>query len=149
MTPPRPGQVTPRQPPEAAGPGGDGLNRSGKLTGHRVRAAAAAPSPDRAGPVAAVPYLAVLACVAAGVYISWHQGSQGGGQGGVIAGSALIAAAAARLVLPGKLAGLLASRRRVIDMVTLAALGVCLLVLGLVLPRLGPLFVQGKWLARR
>lgn len=84
-----------------------------------------------------VPYLAVLVLVAAGVYIAWHQGSHGGGLGGVIAGVAFLVAAMIRLALPGKLAGLLASRNRVTDVVTLVTFGACLLVLGLVLPRLG------------
>jgi TRAP-type mannitol/chloroaromatic compound transport system permease large subunit len=85
-----------------------------------------------------VPYLAVLVLVAGGVYISWHQGSHGGGMGGVIAGAAFLIAAAVRLALPEQFAGLLASRNRVTDVVTLVIFGACLLVLGLVLPRLGP-----------
>jgi hypothetical protein len=85
-----------------------------------------------------VPYLAVLVLVAGGVYISWHQGSHGGGMGGEIAGAAFLIAAAVRLALPQQLAGLLASRNRVTDVVTLVIFGVFLLVLGLVLPRLGP-----------
>jgi drug/metabolite transporter (DMT)-like permease len=84
-----------------------------------------------------VPYLAVLVLVVGGVYISWHQGSQGGGLGGEIAGAAFIIAAAVRLALPSQLAGLLASRNRVTDVATLTIFGACLLVLGLVLPGLG------------
>jgi hypothetical protein len=98
--------------------------------------------------VGAVPYLAVLVCTAAGVYIAWHQGSEGGGRGGVVAGSALLVAAVVRLVLPARLAGLLASRHRVTDVLTLTVFGAGLLVAGLVLPRLGPLPAQGK-MARR
>jgi hypothetical protein len=67
----------------------------------------------------------------------------------VVAGSALLLAAVLRLVLPGKLVGLLASRRRLTDVLTLTVLGVGLLVAGLVLPRLGPLSVQGRTAARR
>jgi hypothetical protein len=73
--------------------------------------------------------------VASGVYISWHQGSGGGGLGGVIAGGAFIIAAVARFALPRKLSGLLASRGRATDVVTFVIFGSCLLVLGLVLPR--------------
>ena len=91
-----------------------------------------------------IPYLGVLVCAAVGLYVSWHQGSRGGGEGGVIAGAALLAAAGIRLVLPTKLAGLLASRRRVTDVLTLTAFGIGLLVAGLVLPRLGPLSAQGR-----
>lgn len=116
---------------------GDGLDRSGKGKAHGARAGSPAPAPARAGAESVILYLAVLVCAAAGIYISWHQGSRGGGLGGVIAGGALMAAAVVRLVLPAKLAGLLASRRRVTDAVTLAAFGACLLALGLVLPRLG------------
>jgi len=76
----------------------------------------------------------VLVVVAAGVYIAWHQGSHGGGRGGVIAGAAFLAAAIIRLALPAQFAGLLASRNRVTDVLTLVFFGVCLLVLGLVLP---------------
>jgi hypothetical protein len=83
---------------------------------------------------ARVTHLAVLVCVAAGVYIAWHQGSQGGGRGGAIAGGALLVAAAARLVLPTRLAGMLAVRHRMTDVVTLVVLGVSLLTAGLVLP---------------
>lgn len=82
-----------------------------------------------------MPYLAVLVLVVAGVYISWHQGSQGGGLGGMIAGAAFLIAAGVRMALPPQLAGLLASRRRTTDVVTLATFGACLLVLGAVLPR--------------
>jgi DUF3017 family protein len=88
--------------------------------------------PPRAATV--VPYLAVLVLVFAGVYIAWHQGSHGGGVGGMIAGAAFLIAAAVRLVLPAQLSGLLASRNRATDVVTLAIFGVGLLVLGLVLP---------------
>jgi DUF3017 family protein len=93
--------------------------------------------------MAVIPYLAVLVCAAVGLYVSWHQGSRGG-QGGAIAGSALLVAAGIRLVLPTKFAGLLASRHRVTDVLTLIAFGTGLLVVGLVLPRLGPLSAQGR-----
>jgi hypothetical protein len=82
-----------------------------------------------------VPLLAVLVVTVAGVYIAWRQGSAGGRDGGVVAGCALLAAAVARLLLPACLAGLLAVRKRSTDVCTLAALGIGLLVVGLVLPR--------------
>lgn len=87
------------------------------------------------GMITVIPYLTVVVCVVAGVYISWHQGSRGGGMGGVIAGGAFLVAAIIRLMLPEKLAGFLASRNRATDVVTLAAFGTCLLVVGLLLPR--------------
>jgi hypothetical protein len=70
----------------------------------------------------------------AGIYIAWLKGSAGGGEGGVVGGAALLAAAVARLVLPTQVVGLLATRNRALDVMTLTALGVCLLVMGLVLP---------------
>jgi hypothetical protein len=138
----------------AQGPGpdaGTGL-RSGAAgaeatrTGHRgetARPAHAAPLPpagtrrsaEDASIVGVIPLLAVLVVTLAGVYIAWRQGSAGGGQGGVIGGIALLTGAVARLLLPARLAGLLATRKRSTDVLTLAALGVGLLVAGLVLPR--------------
>jgi hypothetical protein len=84
--------------------------------------------------VRAVPLLAVLVVTVAGVYVAWHQGSAGGGEGGVVGGAALLVAAVARLLLPSRLAGLLAMRKRANDVVTLTIFGVGLLVTGLVLP---------------
>jgi predicted phage tail protein len=83
------------------------------------------------------------------VYIAWDKGSAGGGRGGVVAGAALLVAAVVRLMLPARLAGLLASRRRVTDVLMLTAFGASLLIAGLVLPSLGPLSAQGEWPARR
>ena len=85
--------------------------------------------------LAVIPYLAVLACTVVGVYVAWDQGSTGGGKGGVVCGAALLAAALARLVLPARLVGLLGTRKRAIDVLTLTAFGGGLLVAGLVLPR--------------
>jgi hypothetical protein len=85
----------------------------------------------------AVAYLAVIVATAAGLYIAWHQGSRGGGLGGAVAGSALLAAAAVRLLLPARLAGLLATRHRATDVLTFTVFGAGLLIAGLVLPRLG------------
>jgi len=108
-----------------------------------TRAAGTRARRDR-GMIGFVAYLVVLICVVAGVYIAWREGSAGGGRGGAVAGSALLAAAVVRLALPARLAGLLASRRRVTDVLVLTAFGVGLLVAGLVLPRLGPLSAQGR-----
>ena len=100
--------------------------------------------------VGVIPYLAVLVVAAAGIYIAWRQGSAGGGRGGVIAGAALLAGAVIRMALPRRLAGLLASRHRVTDVLTLTVFGAGLLVAGLVLPRLGPRYPhKGEWPARR
>jgi hypothetical protein len=69
------------------------------------------------------------------VYVAWREGSAGGGDGAVVLGAALLAAAIARLLLPARLAGLLSARKRVTDVLTLTAFGVGLLVAGLTLPR--------------
>ncbi len=82
-----------------------------------------------------ISYAAVLVCVAAGLYFAWHDGSGSGGRGGAVAGAALLAAAGIRLLLPARLAGLLASRHRVTDVLTLTVFGAGLLIAGLVLPR--------------
>jgi TRAP-type C4-dicarboxylate transport system permease large subunit len=107
-------------------------------SGEMLRARTRHAKPARAGAsqAALVTHLVVLVCVAGGVYIAWHQGTQGGGRGGVVAGGALLVAAAARLVLPARLAGLLAVRNRMTDVVTLVILGASLLTAGLVLPGL-------------
>jgi hypothetical protein len=107
------------------------------------RAAAAQARRDR-GMVGVVVYLVVLVCTIAGVYIAWHQGSAGGGRGGVVAGAALLVAAVVRLALPNRLAGLLASRHRVTDVLVLTAFGTALLIAGAVLPSLGRLSIQGR-----
>jgi hypothetical protein len=86
------------------------------------------------GIVAAIPFVGVLIVTIAGVYIAWHQGSAGGGAGGVVGGVALLIAAIARLLLPTRLVGLLATRKRANDVVTLTIFGTGLLVVGLVLP---------------
>jgi hypothetical protein len=84
--------------------------------------------------VGVVPYLAVLVCTVAGVYVAWQQGSAGGGKGGVIGGGALLVAAVVRLALPARLAGLLGTRKRVTDVLMLTVFGTALLIAGLVLP---------------
>jgi hypothetical protein len=90
---------------------------------------------EDAGIVGAIPLLVVLVVTVAGVYIAWHKGSAGGGEGGVVGGAALLVAAAARLLLPSRVAGLLATRKRANDVATFAIFGIGLLVAGLVLPR--------------
>lgn len=128
---PQPG--VPGVPVAPAAPGGRVAQRAATTRARRERSL-----------IAVVPYLAVLLCTIAGVYIAFRDASAGGGAGGVIAGLALLMGAVIRAVLPARLAGLLASRRRATDIVTLAAFGACLLIAGLVLPRLGPLSAQGR-----
>ena len=94
-----------------------------------------APAQGDASIVRVIPLLAVIVVTVAGVYIVWRQGSAGGGEGGAVGGAALLAAALARLLLPTRLVGLLATRKRATDVITLTVFGVSLLVAGLVLPR--------------
>src|ERR1700728_1561458 len=131
--------------PQVHRPDGAATTRSGALTGEAARTgqwgAVAPPSPaapqaraaakrvsEDESIVRVIPFLAVLVVAGAGVYIAWHQGSAGGGEGGVVGGAALLVAAAARLLLPSRLAGLLAMRKRANDVVTLAIFGTGLLV---------------------
>jgi hypothetical protein len=83
--------------------------------------------------VAVLPYLIVLAGIAAGLFVTW-QGSQDAGPGTALVGGVLLAAAVARLVLPPRFAGLLASRSRALDVATLAALGAAVLAVAAWLP---------------
>ena len=96
---------------------------------------AAARGPESTSVAGVIPLLAVLIVTVAGVYIAWHRGSAGGGAGGVLAGAALLAGAAARLLLPVRLAGLLVTRKRATDVLALTVLGLALIVAGLVLPK--------------
>lgn len=125
---PWPPPAFPPQPPAAPEPAGRTAARTAAARARRDR-----------GMISVVPYLVVLVCIVAGVYIAWREGSAGGGRGGVVAGSALLVAAVVRLMLPARLAGLLVSRRRVPDVLALTAFGAGLLIAGLVLPHLGPL----------
>jgi len=88
-----------------------------------------------AGPAALawLPYLIVLAGVAAGMFVIW-QGYQYAGLGAGLVGGALLVAAVIRLALPPRYAGLLASRGRALDVVTYAVLGAAVLGVALSLP---------------
>jgi len=119
----------------ASRPGDAGSPPGGGQAAPRGDAAHARRVQEDASIVGVVPLLAVLVVVAGGVYIAWSQATAGGREGGAIAGCALLAAAAVRLLLPAGLSGLLAVRKRSTDVCTLAAFGIGLLVVGLVLPR--------------
>ncbi|MDR0344842.1 MAG: DUF3017 domain-containing protein, partial [Nocardiopsaceae bacterium] len=83
--------------------------------------------------LANLPYLVVLASVAGGLVWTWQDPA--GTRGGTLAiAGALFVAALARLVLPEERTGMLASRKRYMDVLTLAVLAVGLLAAGLVLP---------------
>jgi hypothetical protein len=83
--------------------------------------------------VAWLPYLIVLAGVAAGLFVTW-QGSRYAGRGAALVGGALLTAAAARLVLPPRFAGLLASRGKALDVAAFAVLGTAVLAVAAWLP---------------
>jgi Protein of unknown function (DUF3017) len=80
-----------------------------------------------------VPFAVMLCGIAAG--LAWMRGGQGDVRGGtlVIAG-VLLAAAVTRLGLSDRRAGLLASRARWLDATAFTALGIGLLVAGLIFP---------------
>jgi hypothetical protein len=92
-----------------------------------------APRAGGSGPVPALPWLVVLAGVAAGMFVAW-QGARYAGWGTGLAGGALLLAALARLVLPRRYAGLLSSRSKASDVLTFAVLGAGVLALALLLP---------------
>jgi len=125
---PRPRTVVPREDAPASTTAAQRAPRS------RIVERAARRAREEASIAKVIPLLAVMVVTVAGIYIAWLKGSAGGGEGGVVGGAALLAAAVARLVLPTQVVGLLATRNRALDVMTLTALGVCLLVMGLVLP---------------
>jgi hypothetical protein len=86
---------------------------------------------------AQLPYLIVLAGVVAGL-ITIRGGNQAVRGGTLVIAGALLAGALARLVLPDKRVGMLASRRRLLDVAALALLGIGLLVAGLIAKVPGP-----------
>lgn len=109
---------------------GRGSRASDAPAGRGSRAAARA-KPSRA---AQVPYLIVLAITIGALAWIWQGGIQHAKEGTLALAGAMFIGALARLVLPKPRAGMLASRRRLVDVVCLAALAVGLLVAGLVLP---------------
>jgi hypothetical protein len=101
----------------------------------RRTADARAADADRAvaGVLAWLPYLIVLAGVAVGLSVA-GQGSLHAGRGAAVVGGALLAAAVARLLLPPRYAGLLASRGKALDVAAFAVLGAAVLGAALSLP---------------
>ena len=80
-----------------------------------------------------LPYLIVLAGVAAGMFVIW-QGSKYAGRGSALIGASLLAGGLARLILPEYYAGLLASRRKASDVLAFAAFGAAVLAVAIALP---------------
>ncbi len=80
-----------------------------------------------------LPYLIVLAGAGVGMFVAC-QGSKYAGRGTGLVGCSLLAAALARLILPARYAGLLASRRKASDVLAFAVLGAAVLAVALTLP---------------
>jgi Protein of unknown function (DUF3017) len=98
-----------------------------------ARDVAGEPNAPASSPLAWLPYLIVLGGVAVGLFVTW-QGAKYAGLGTSLVGGALLAAAAARLLLPPRYAELLSSRWKASDVVAFAVLGVGVLAIALVLP---------------
>ena len=90
-------------------------------------------APASRAALAWVPYLTVLGGVAVGLFVTW-QGSQYAARGAALVGGSLLVAAAARLMLPPRHAGLLASRGKALDVAVFAVLGAGVLVVAASLP---------------
>jgi Protein of unknown function (DUF3017) len=97
-------------------------------------AAAATARRDRPGTVGWLAYLVVLGLVAADLIWLWAGGAHAAKGGTLALAGAMFVAAFARLALPESRVGLLASRKRVTDVVTMAALGTGLLAAVLLSP---------------
>ena len=80
-----------------------------------------------------LPYLIVLAGAAAGLLVAL-QGSRHAGRGAALVGAALLVAALARLALPPRYAGLLASRSKALDVAGFAVFGAAVLAVAASLP---------------
>jgi peptidoglycan/LPS O-acetylase OafA/YrhL len=111
------------------------VKHSARAAGKQARSPDAARARDRV--TANVPYWIVLAGVAAGL-LTVRGGNQAVRGGTLVIAGALLAGALARLVLPERRVGMLASRRRLLDVAALAILGIGLLVAALIARVPGP-----------
>lgn len=98
-----------------------------------MRHAAAAPTGPRRQLIGPLLYLIVLGVAGIGL-ATMAQGPRHVQGGTLVLAAALLGAALARLVLPEDVAEMLRLRRRMFDVLTLATMGVGLLVAGLILP---------------
>ena len=101
--------------------------------GHRAARTTRAARDPRPSKLAWLPYLIVLAGAATGMLIAW-QGSKYVGRGAGLIGASLLVGALARLILPARYAGLLASRRKASDVLAFAAFGAAVLAVAIALP---------------
>ena len=96
----------------------------------RTTRAARDPRPSK---LAWLPYLIVLAGAATGMFAVW-MGSKYAGRGAGVVGASLLVGALARLILPARNAGLLASRRKASDVLAFAVFGAAVLAVAIALP---------------
>jgi hypothetical protein len=129
-------------PPPDAAPPYDAPPPYGAPAGHRATRTTRAARADRASQtdgdsatsaLAWLPYLIVLAGVAAGMFVAW-KGSKYAGRGAGLIGASLLVGAVARLILPARYAGLLSSRRKASDVLALALFGAAVLAVAIALP---------------
>jgi hypothetical protein len=99
----------------------------------RTTRTARAARDSRPSKLAWLPYLIVLAGTAAGMLVAWH-GSKYAGRGAGLIGASLLAAALARLILPARYAGPLATRRKASDVLGFAVFGAAVLAVAIALP---------------
>ena len=104
--------------------------RTSRAAGGPQRAQASKPASQI---VAWLPYLVVLAGTVAGLLVA-SQGSQYAGRGAAVVGAMMLVAALARLALPPRYAGLLASRSKTQDVAAFAVLGAAVLGIAASLP---------------
>jgi hypothetical protein len=83
--------------------------------------------------IALIAYGLVLAGIVAGLAVM-RAGGQAVNGGTLVIAGALLAGSLTRLALPDGRAGLLGSRRRLVDVAAMAALGVGLLIAGFIVP---------------
>ena len=126
--------AAPAAPATPATPAGHRAARTTRTTRttrtSRTTHAARDPRPSK---LAWLPYLTVLAGTAAGMFVVWH-GSKYAGRGTGLIGASLLVAALARLILPARYAGLLASRRKASDVLCFAVFGAAVLAVAISLP---------------
>ena len=100
---------------------------------HRATRSIQSEEPAVTGVLAWLPYLVVLAGAAVAMFVV-SKGSAYALRGIAVLGATLLAAALARLLLPNRFAGLLASRRKASDVLAFAVLGAAVLAVALSLP---------------
>jgi hypothetical protein len=120
--------AAPAAPATPAAPAGHRAARSTRAA--RTTRAARGPRPSK---LAWLPYLIVLAGTAAGMLVTWH-GSIYAGRGASLIGASLLAAALARLILPARYVGPLATRRKASDVLGFAVFGAAVLAVAIALP---------------